>query len=335
MAAHVTQHGVVAGLHRHVQVRAHLRLVDQRAQQRVLDVDHLDARQTYPLHARYARHLAHQVAELEPPLGIAVVADADAGHHHLRLAVRDAAAHLVQDRCDWPRARRATHGRDDAVRAMAVTAVLNLDEPARAAGGAGAARLPVPLPMPVPAPLPARQRTSWSVSAQAGPNFVGGPSVSPSSGVVAIRSATASAVPTSATTRGSISPNRRGSRLTAQPATITRSACLSERRVDWRDFDSASEVMQHVLITCRSASASGTSAWPAASSALRARVASAWETLQPRNLTANPATAQKRYRSEPSRDGRDRAPSVRGPVRNSAAIAARHRRTFVLLSRPR
>ena len=71
-------------------------------------------------------------------------------------------------------------------------------------------------------------------------------------------------------------------------------AVLSERRTDWRDFASASLVMQHVLITCRSASSSGASAWPAASSARRASIASAWETLQPRNLTANDATVAAR-----------------------------------------
>src|SRR5476649_1981900 len=35
-------------------------------------------------------HLAHQLAKFESALGVAVVADADARHHHLRLAVRDA-----------------------------------------------------------------------------------------------------------------------------------------------------------------------------------------------------------------------------------------------------
>ena len=43
VAAHRGQHRVVAGLHRDVQVRAHLRLARQRLEQRVLDVNHLDA----------------------------------------------------------------------------------------------------------------------------------------------------------------------------------------------------------------------------------------------------------------------------------------------------
>ena len=50
------------------------------ATQRVLDVDDLDARQPHPLHAGHPGHLHHQLAELEPALGIAVVADADPGH---------------------------------------------------------------------------------------------------------------------------------------------------------------------------------------------------------------------------------------------------------------
>src|ERR1700730_13563953 len=49
--------------------------------------------------------------------------------------------------------------------------------------------------------------------------------------------------------------------------------------------------MQHVLMTCSSASDSGASVWPAASSDRRASMASAWDILQPRNLTANEATA--------------------------------------------
>ncbi len=71
--------------------------------------------------------------------------------------------------------------------------------------------------------------------------------------------ATASAVPTNASTRSSISANCSAFRLTAQPDTSTLSAVLSERRTDWRDFASASLVMQHVLITCRSASSSAAS----------------------------------------------------------------------------
>ena len=88
-------------------------------------------------------------------------------------------------------------------------------------------------------------------------------------------------------TAGSISANWRGRRFTAQPPTYTsRAPLFSERRTDWRDFASASPVMQQVLITCSSASSSGTSSWPASSSWRRASIASAWETLQPRNFTA-------------------------------------------------
>ena len=51
-----------------------------------------------PLDPGHPRDLHHQLAELEPALGVAVVADADPGHHHLRLAVGDAPAHLVEHR---------------------------------------------------------------------------------------------------------------------------------------------------------------------------------------------------------------------------------------------
>jgi len=65
----------------------------------------------------------------------------------------------------------------------------------------------------------------------------------------AIAPATSSAVPTNALTRSSISRNCDEFRLTAHPATSTRSAVFRERRTAWRDFASASLVMQHVLIT--------------------------------------------------------------------------------------
>ena len=110
----------------------------------------------------------------------------------------------------------------------------------------------------------------------------------------AISPATSSAGPTNGLTRSSISRNCAAFRLTAQPDTSTSPAVFSERRTDWRDFASASLVMQHVLITCSSASSSGASVCPAASSARRAIIASACETLQPRNLTANDATVAAR-----------------------------------------
>ena len=50
--------------------------------------------------------------------------------HHLGLAVLDPPADLVEDRSRRARARGAAHGGDDAVGAVAVAAVLDLDEPA-------------------------------------------------------------------------------------------------------------------------------------------------------------------------------------------------------------
>ena len=109
-----------------------------------------------------------------------------------------------------------------------------------------------------------RARTSWSRSAQARAGGARSRAMAP---------ATSSAVPTNGLTRrpgAPIARNCAGCRLTAHPATRTSPAVASERRTDWRDLASASLVMQHVLITCRSASCSGTSVCPAPSSARRA-----------------------------------------------------------------
>src|SRR5579875_2175169 len=172
-------------------------------------------------------------------------------------------------------------------------------------------------------PSRSRARTSCSVSAHASGEP---PSVSP------IVSATSSAVPTKARTRASIAANRSGARFTAQPATWTRWAWRSDRRTDWRDLDSASAVIQQVLITCSSASSSATSVWPAASSAPRAAMASAWETLQPRNLTANPVTA--RDGNGPARPAKHRGASLAtGPRdgQSGSAPLATHDRPPVVL----
>src|SRR5947209_3744351 len=83
--------------------------------------------------------------------------------------------------------------------------------------------------------------------------------------------------------------------------------------------------MQHVLITCSSASSSGTSSYPAASSAERASITSACETLQPRNLTANVVTVRGPYTACGRREA-----SPHGD-----ALTARDRVTFVLHVRPR
>src|SRR5205085_11354611 len=95
------------------------------------DVHHLDAGEPHSLHPGDPSNLGHQLAELEAVLRIAVVADTDPGHHHLGLILCDATARFFQDRARGTRACGTADGRDDAVRAMAVTAVLDLDEAAR------------------------------------------------------------------------------------------------------------------------------------------------------------------------------------------------------------
>ena len=96
-------------------------------------MDHLDRGDPHPLDAGHAGRLHQQLAEVEPLLRIAVVADADPRHHDLALVLGDAAAYLVEDRRGGPRACAAAHGRDDAVGAVAVAAVLHLHESTRAA----------------------------------------------------------------------------------------------------------------------------------------------------------------------------------------------------------
>ncbi len=124
-------------------------------------------------------------------------------------------------------------------------------------------------------------------------------------------------MPVKVLTPGSISANWVWLRFTAQPATYTSLALCSERLTDWRDFASASRVMQQVLITCSSASFSATSSWPACSSWRRASIASAWETLQPRNLTA------KRIAVEVTGVGRRAAPASARRTVTRARLFAR------------
>src|SRR6266480_7691385 len=108
------------------------------------------------------------------------------------------------------------------------------------------------LPDHAPAERRADSRTSrsCSISTQA--------PVAPCGGgfVPAISDATSSAAPVNTFTAGPISAKLEGRRLTAQPPTNTWWAVFNEWRTDLRDFASASPVMQHVLMTCSSASAS-------------------------------------------------------------------------------
>ena len=191
------------------------------------------------------------------------------GHHHLGLALRDAPAHLVEHGARRARAGAAAHLGDDAVRAVAVAAVLHLHEAAGArrrqrlrARARRSRRRRSPAPRR-PRPRPRRRPPCR-------------PAPSPA---------------------GAISSNCAAFRLAAQPVTTTRRPArpFAERRTDWRDFASASRVMQHVLTTCRSASSSGASTCPASSSRVRASIASACETLQPRNLVWKVVT-DRQYR---------------------------------------
>ena len=105
-------------------------------------MDHLDRGDPHALHPGHPRRAHQQFPEVEAGGGVAVVADADPRHHDLALVLLHAAAHLVEDRRGRPRAGAPPHGRDDAVGAVAVTAVLDLHEPPRAGPRPGVLRRP-------------------------------------------------------------------------------------------------------------------------------------------------------------------------------------------------
>ena len=177
-----------------------------------------------------AGHLAHQVAELEPALGIAVVADRDAGHDHLGLSLLDAPARLV--------AAPRSAGRE---RAAPRTLGMMQYEQWQSQPSCTLTK---------PRVRPPRCRSS--AAGRAACRCTPGPAAP------ATCSATSSAVPTSAVTGAPISSNCRGVQVRrAARSTITRRPSRAERRADWRDLASASRVMQHVLITCSSASCLG------------------------------------------------------------------------------
>src|SRR5947209_5851197 len=120
-----------------MEVGADARLVDQGPEERVADVDDLHAGQADPLHPGDLRRLDHQLAQLQAALRIPVVPHADTGHDHLRLALSDPPPDLIENRAGRTRPRGPAHGGDDAVRTVAVAAVLDLDEAPGAAGGRG------------------------------------------------------------------------------------------------------------------------------------------------------------------------------------------------------
>ncbi len=68
-------------------------------------MDHLDARQPDPLDTGDLGDLDHQFAELEPPLRVAIVADADTGQHHLRLALESTRRRASSSTADSGRER--------------------------------------------------------------------------------------------------------------------------------------------------------------------------------------------------------------------------------------
>ncbi len=86
-------------------------------------------------HARHAVQLGQREQDAGEPrrdLGIAVEAEVDAGHDELAVALRDAAAGLVEHGAERPRAARAAHARNHAEGAPERAAVLHLDERPRA-----------------------------------------------------------------------------------------------------------------------------------------------------------------------------------------------------------
>ena len=110
----------------------------------------------------HMRHRHHQLAELEPLFRIAIVADADSGHAPSRADPPRRAGGPRRARRGRARAGGAPDGGDDAVGAVAVAAVLDLDEPAGPIGrrrGCGATRR---------CPGPGRRAASRDVVLQVG-----------------------------------------------------------------------------------------------------------------------------------------------------------------------
>ncbi len=127
-APHRTEHAVVAGLERDVQVRAHGRCVAQGVDERVVHVVDLDRREAEPLEPGCRAGLAHEPRQVVAGRPVAVAAEVDAGEHDLAMPLIHAAGDLGEYRVRTAAARRAADERDHAEVAREAATVLHLDE---------------------------------------------------------------------------------------------------------------------------------------------------------------------------------------------------------------
>src|SRR3954451_11945033 len=111
-AAHCTQHAVVAGLERDVQVLADRPCLAQRRHERGAHVLDLDRAQPEPLEPLRLTRGAHEARQVVAGSAIAEAAEVDAGENDLAVALGDAPFDLCQHRIGAPAPRRAADERD-------------------------------------------------------------------------------------------------------------------------------------------------------------------------------------------------------------------------------
>ena len=129
---HCAQNGVVAGLERHVQVRADDRRLVQGRDEVVVDVVDLDRREPQALDALDRAGGADQAGQRHPGGAVAEATEVDAREDDLTMALGDAPADLSEHRVGAAAAGGAADERDHAERTRERAAVLDLHERAHA-----------------------------------------------------------------------------------------------------------------------------------------------------------------------------------------------------------
>ena len=128
---HCTQHAVVAGLQRDVQVRTRHRRLAERGYELVGQVVDLDRREPESLDAGDPAGLTEEEREPVARLAVAEAAEIHAREDDLAVALPDPATNLGEHGLRSPAACPTTHERDHTEGAREGAAVLDLDERAR------------------------------------------------------------------------------------------------------------------------------------------------------------------------------------------------------------